>query len=300
MNLITLDSPKKAGSFTIYDVSGAKGAECYLFVNDHLCFLVDSGFGFCSEKLYKNIQYVLDTRPLDYILLTHSHFDHCLGSGYISKMYPDCKIISGAYAGKIMAKDSAKATMRRLDKAAAESSGEEFIDYTDLLHTDILVEDQDLIDLKGTQIKVVSLPGHTRCSTAFYIVEDKFFISCETIGIMCNEILVMPSFLVGYDMTIDSINKAAGYDIDYYFIPHQGYILGNDCKEFFEKSIKSHIMGRDLILECYDKGLSTEETIKAFEDVYYTDFIKDKYPYSSFLENINIQIPLIIREFRGQ
>ena len=296
MNLITLSEPRAVGSFTVYDVTGVHGGECFLFVNGDVTILIDSGFGFSSEKLYKNIRQVLGQRSLDYILLTHSHFDHCLGSGYLAQMYPDLKIICSSYAGKILAKESARTVMHRLDMAAAEADNESYTDFTHLLHADIYVEDGDLLDLNGTLIRAVSLPGHTKCSTGFYFEKDKIFHGCETMGILCSDRTVMPSFLVGYNMTCESIKKAAAYDMNYYFIPHQGFILHDDCREFFECSRNSHIAGRDLIISCHKKGMNTNQIIEEFEKVFFTDFVKKTYPKSSFLENINIQIPLIINE----
>lgn len=300
MQLITLDSPKQVGSFTVTNVTACVGGECFLFVNDKVSFILDSGFGFCAPGLYNNIKKELKNRKLDYILLTHSHFDHCLASGYITSQYPDCKVIAGEYAAKIVAKDGARATMRRLDEAAALSAGWEPMkeDLTTLLHVDIPVADGDCLDLAGTKAMVVSLPGHTKCSVSYFFPEEKIFFGCETLGIFCDCDKIMPSFLVGYQMSLDSIEKAAKYSdlIDYYFIPHQGYLSSADSKEFFDLSYKSHIFGKDLILRAYKEGRSTEEIIKAFEEVYYTELARKTYPYSSFLENANIQIPLIIRE----
>lgn len=300
MKLYRLDTPKQVGSFTVTDVSGIKGGESYLFVNDNVTFILDSGFGFCSDELYNNIKRTLGERELDYILLTHSHFDHCLGSGYITTKYPSCKVVAGEYAAKIVLKDGARATMLRLDNAAAASSGCNPMtqDLTKLLHVDIPVNDGDELSLNNTQVKIVALPGHTRCSISYYFPQEKIFIGCETLGIFCDSETIMPSFLVGYQMSLESIEKAEKYSdiIDYYFIPHQGFLVGNDCKEFFEFSTKSHIYGKNLILDAHKKGMPIEDIINEFEKVYYTDLAKEIYPYSSFLENVNIQIPLIIRE----
>lgn len=108
------DTPHKIGKATVYNVTPVRGGDAYLFVYDDVTFLYDSGFGFSSKKLYENIVSVLGDRGLDYVLLTHSHYDHAFGSAYLSVAFPDCKIVGFEYAARVMLKEGARATMTRL------------------------------------------------------------------------------------------------------------------------------------------------------------------------------------------
>ena len=293
-----LEQPRRIGSFTAYNVTAVRGADAYLFVADDVSFLYDSGFGFCSETLYANIKNVLGDRPLDYILLTHSHYDHAQGSAYLTIAYPDVQVVAFSYAARILEKDSARATMRRLNEQAAALHGvSEFNDYTDHLHADIKVEDNDELMLGSHKVRIISLPGHTKDCVAYYFEDEKIFLSTETLGMYVSDGLVMPSFLVGYKMSLDSIAKAGTFDIDYYLIPHWGFITGGEnVKQFLVDSVKGHQFGHDLIVNAHNEGKGHEEIYKLFEDAFYTDKMKVVYPPAAFAENTNIQIPMILRE----
>ncbi len=290
-------TPGTIGPFTVYNVTALRGGDCFLFKSNSLTFLFDSGFGFCSEDLYKNIQSVLGERTLDYVLLTHSHYDHCLGSAYLRKMYPDMKVIAFEYAAKIMGKESARTTMKRLNDAAAKTNGvSSYNDYFDYLIADISVNDGEILDLNGHKVEVVLLPGHTRDSVAYYFKDEKMLLGTETLGMYVKDGLVMPSFLVGYKMSLDSITKAKSFNLNYYVIPHWGLLEGDDISLFLDESYKSHIYGRDLIVNAFNEGKTMNEIVKAFENEFYTPDVRIMYPPAAFVENVTIQIPLVLRE----
>ena len=84
-------------------MSGDSG---FLIDNGETSILYDTGFGFTGDKLAENVKKCLGERKLDYIFLTHSHYDHALGAVYVKKLYPEAKIVAGEYAAKIFEKDT--------------------------------------------------------------------------------------------------------------------------------------------------------------------------------------------------
>ena len=297
MFINNFSTPDTVKGITIHNVSPVRGGDSFLFVCNDVTFLYDTGFGYCSEVLYENVRKVLGERPLDYILLTHSHYDHAMGSAYLSVMYPNVKVVAFSYAAKILEKTSARIVMRSLNKKAAEMHGiTEFNDYVDHLHADITVEDNEIIMLESHAVRVISLPGHTKDCVAYYLEDEKIMLGTETLGMYVADGLVMPSFLVGYQMSLESIAKIQEYDIESYFIPHWGLISGEDVQTFFDDSYKGHVLGHDTIVDNYKAGKGHEEIFGLFQDLYYTPLVQEVYPFAAFKVNTDIQIPMVLRE----
>ena len=85
----------------ITDVRVVPGDSAFLLDDGRTAILYDTGFGFTGYGVAENVRRVLGKRKLDYIFLTHSHYDHALGSAYVAKRYPDVKVVAGEYARTI-------------------------------------------------------------------------------------------------------------------------------------------------------------------------------------------------------
>ena len=179
---------------TITDVRVVPGDSGFLVDDGENAFLYDTGFAFTGFKLAENIKRVLGKRELDYIFLTHSHYDHAAGAAYVSKIYPGAKIVATEYAQKIFQKSTAKAVMRELDRKHAMRCGvTEYEDLLDTLHADITVSDGDIISCGNMSIETLMLPGHTRCSAGFYLAEHNMLLSSETLGVYFGKNTILPA-----------------------------------------------------------------------------------------------------------
>ena len=101
---------------TITDVRSVPGDSAFLIDDGTTAVLYDTGFGFTGYAVADNVQRVLGNRPLDYILLTHSHYDHVLGSTHIKARFPEAKIVAGVHAQAVFAKEKARRIMGELDR----------------------------------------------------------------------------------------------------------------------------------------------------------------------------------------
>ena len=282
---------------TITDVRAIPGDSAFLIDDGTTTVLCDTGFGFTGYAVADNVQKILGSRPLDYILLTHSHYDHTLGSAYIRKRYPHVQIVAGAYAQAIFRKPTARAVMRDLDRKAATNCGiTEYPDLTDELQADIPVTDGDTIQCGSMRFTAVELPGHTKCSLGYYLAENQLLLASETLGVYFGNGVYLPSFLVGYQMTLDSIRKAKQLDIQQILLPHYGIVSGEEAQTYLTRGEEVAEQISSLILEQLRLDKSTEEILDHMTRILYTDQVKPAYPYDAFRMNSEIMINLIRRE----
>jgi len=154
-----------ANLITITNVLGVCATNCYAVVNtdtretiiidpaDRGTFLID---------MYKN----QNLKPVA-VLLTHGHFDHIAALADIRKEYPDIKV----YAGK-EEEDVLKRPELNLSGMFGSVLREEADSY---------VDDGDCIELIGTKIKCIHVPGHTKGGTCYYFAEEKMLYSGDTL-----------------------------------------------------------------------------------------------------------------------
>ena len=117
----TMEVKGKNVDYKVTNVGPVIGGEGFLFVSENTTFLLDNGFAFCAEQMVENIRKVLGDRKLDYILLTHSHYDHLSGTPYITRAYPDVKVVANDHTANVIVRDGAKKVMRRMNEAARET-----------------------------------------------------------------------------------------------------------------------------------------------------------------------------------
>lgn len=282
----------------ITDVRSNPGDSAFLIDDGNTAIMYDSGFAFTGFDVADNIKNILGDRQLNYIFLTHSHYDHAPGSVYAKKYWPDAKIVAGTYAAKIFDKPSARAVMRDLDNKAAKLAGvEEYTDLIDDLRVDIPVSDGDVITAGDMEFFVLDLPGHTKCSVGYYCPKEKLLLSCETIGVYngCDD--VVPSYLVGYDMTIASIERVKKLDVDSILIPHYGLIDGEEAEFYLRKAKETAQDTAYIVADMLKRGRSREEIVQFFKDRFYQGYVRKIYPINAMELNTGITIDLIAREF---
>ncbi|MBE6901006.1 MAG: MBL fold metallo-hydrolase [Ruminococcaceae bacterium] len=281
----------------ITDVRVNPGDSGFLIDDGKTAILYDTGFGFTGFAMAEKIKQVLGDRRLDYIFLTHSHYDHALGSAYILRHYSDAKVVAGRYAAEIFKRQGAIAVMQDLDRKCAQRCGVEYGEFLgNELRVDITADDGDIIEAGDMCFRVLYLPGHTRCSIGYYCEEHALMLSSETIGVYDGEKLIVPSFLVSYNDSLRSIDKVLSLKIENLLAPHLG-LLSKEQTMFFLSSCKqSAKSAAGSIADMIKSGTNDNDIIREFKNTYWRGYIKDIYPEDAIDLNTSIMITLIRKE----
>lgn len=281
----------------ITDVRALPGDSAFLLDDGQTSILYDSGFAFTGYAVADKIKEVLGERVLDYIFLTHSHYDHVLGSVYVAKHYPQVRIVAGEYATGIFAKDSAKQIMRDLDqKFSLTCNVANYDDLIDNLRVDIPVSNGDIVQAGNMIFRAIDLPGHTKCSVGFYLESEKLLLGTETLGVYDGEGGVVPSYLVGYAMTLASISRVQELLIDKILVPHYGILLKEEALQYLREARVAAVETKEFICGHLRKGKTNSEIIEMMKERFWHGYIRTIYPVDAMELNSNIMIELIRRE----
>lgn len=288
-------------TYQITDVRANLGDSGFLLCSGATSVLYDSGFGFSGQALADNIEKVLGCRSLDYIFLTHSHYDHALGAGAVKARWPKAKIVTGERTAQVFENPSARAHMRELDGTIAAKFGiTDYDDRMDLLHADAVVKDGETFAAGDLTFTYLALPGHTRCSGAFYLAADELLLGCETLGVFGEGEELFPACLVGYEMTLRSIARVEKMEIRRVLVPHHGLLSEAQTARYLGSCRKCTEETAELICSILRRGGSRVEAVEAFRKVFYRESVRAYYPEEAMLLNTGLMVDLMARELLGK
>ena len=183
----------------IVRVTAGFGGEALLVFGSEKTALYDCGMAYCHDQLLKNISAALQARGrerLDYVLLSHTHYDHIGALPYITKRWPEVVVCAAAKAKSVFKSEGAKGTMKRLGEAARdEFSASKAPVSVDGLRVDRVVKDGDQISIGFEYFAVLETPGHTACSMTYVLEPAGIMFTSESTGVLKNPQCVETSAL---------------------------------------------------------------------------------------------------------
>ena len=283
-------------------------SEGRLLIGDSYTAIVDCGMAFCAGETIKNVKTALKGRSLDYILLTHTHYDHVGALPYFRQEWPQMRLVTSEIGAAALLKETPRRVIRELSITAAEKFigrvagvANADIDYSDdTLYADIIVKEGDVIDLGGLSAEVIETPGHTRDSLCYFIPEIKLLMLNETPGVLMPDGSMYPCCLTGFADTMKSIEKCRNTGYKELSLPHMGIVEPELTLGFFDKAFEVNTSCHDLILKMIGAGSSEEDMISKICDKYLSEVLLTFQPKEAFEANAKAIIACMKRELMSK
>lgn len=280
-------------------VTAGEGGEAILILGSEKTGLYDCGMACFSDKLIENIKYVLDgtERTIDYIFLSHTHYDHVGALPYVLREWPKAKVCANAKAASVFSKPGAKATMERLGNNAKKLFGVENVEITaEGLRVDIILEDGDEISLGEEKLVMYDAKGHTDCSVAYFLLPQKVLFTNESTGVHVSENFINPSVLKSYQASIDSANKLKNLGADWIVAIHYGVLPQDINGIFFDKYISAAEEEHRLIEGAAKQGLTIDEILEEHKKAYWSDSRNKNQPFEAYRINAEVTVKMTIND----
>lgn len=153
--------------------SGDSGGRQKVFIVDPACC------DFSRDKY--SVSRILEAEGLEpvAIVLTHGHFDHVAGIGFLKSLYPDMKIYVHADDASFIGQEGGERQARHLSLMGFM----EFLPYVSGLcpATDLMADGDELFTAYAPAWRVMHTPGHTEGSCVLYSEAEKTLISGDTL-----------------------------------------------------------------------------------------------------------------------
>jgi glyoxylase-like metal-dependent hydrolase (beta-lactamase superfamily II) len=241
----------------VYVVDGGKEA-----------ILIGGGMAHVAPDLLRQIDaFGIDERKIKRMVVLHAHFDHCGLIPFLKKHWPWAVVTASARAKGILSDPHISRVIGRFNEEAIEEAGlKEKAEELGFAFTSINVEETvgegDVISCGDVAFDVLDVPGHSSCSIALYMPQEKALFASDAAGIRYKDYFLAAGNS-NYDLYQQSLEKMAGYDVDAVLGEHYGASVGEDARIFLPRTMESARRTRALLEESYrrtgDVEKSTEE-----------------------------------------
>ncbi len=271
-------------------VTSGSGGETILVFGSEKTLLYDCGMAYCGWHTVDNIKNKLAEKgrdTLDYIILSHSHYDHMGALPYIKQAFPDAKVHAGEKAARIFEKPSAKDLMKELGTSARDlfmpGSTDEIL--VDGIAVDVILKDGDEIDLGDITVKAMETKGHTDCSMSYAFEPAKLLFASESTGIIEGKNFVHTPFLKDCNDAIASREKCKAYDPEYISLPHFGMIPKDYIETYWKRLEEETDIKIDFIRKMKEEGLDDEAMLDRYCENYWDPDMEEVQPKDAFIIN---------------
>lgn len=282
-------------------VTAGAGGEALLILGSEKTGLIDCGMAYCAEDLIENIKEILlaENRQLDFVFLTHTHYDHIGALPYVLKCWPEIIVYGAAYCGKVFNSVGAKNKMAELGRIAWLKYKKQEPDevMVDGLRIDVSVREDEPVWLGEEFLVALETKGHTDCSTTYILEPDGIMFASESTGVLESPDSMHISILKSYSDAMNSVKKCAGYPIKHLISPHYGMIPDFFVKEYWEMFISFAEEKRMFIFQLFSQDLTLEEILDEYSKKYWSDARGTEQPKEAFKENGANIIKAILKEF---
>lgn len=278
-------------------VTGGPGGEAILILGSEKTALYDCGMACFADNLIENLKTVLNAegKNLDYILLSHTHYDHIGALPYVLQVWPEAQVCGLQKAKEVFAHPNARATMERLGNNAKALYGVEGIEITAAgMRVDRVLADGDSISLGAETITAYETKGHTDCSASYLLSPEKILFTSESTGMQVTSMLVQTSPLKSYDDCFTSAARLKTFDVNDLILPHYGRLPSFRNQTYFDDFIKEAELEQHMLEEAIRQGLSDDELLQLHMRRYWSEKRNKAQPFAAYALNTQI----IIRQLR--
>ncbi len=250
---------------------GEKTSCVYLLKGKGEYAILGGGMTYIVPDVIRQLQeFNIEEKKIKQMVILHSHFDHCGIVPFFKRRWPWIKITASARAKELLDRPNVIESISSLNgMLLAEHGLEEQAETLGLEFGEIDVEDivgeGDVIPCGDLSMKVIDTPGHSSCSIAVYVPQEKAMFASDAGGVPFGD-KVFTAANSNFDKYQESLEKMAGYEIDVYLAEHFGARTGDHARVYLKQSINAAKETRDILEASYRKTKDVQKSTQEITD----------------------------------
>jgi glyoxylase-like metal-dependent hydrolase (beta-lactamase superfamily II) len=208
----------------------------------------------------------IDEHKIRRIVILHSHFDHCGMVPFLKRRWPWATVTASQKSQDLLRKQKVIDSIEMLNQAMIAQNGIAGPEGAYDLHfsgieVDAVVGESDVLACSDLSLEIMEVPGHSSCSIAVYIPEEKALFASDAGGIPFGD-KIFTAANANFDLYQQSLAKMAARDVDIHLAEHYGAQSGPEGRQFLGKAMAAAAETRRSLEETYaatrDEARTTE------------------------------------------
>ncbi len=210
----------------------------------------------------------IDEEKIKKLIVLHAHFDHCGIIPFFKKRWPHAKIIASNRAKQMFSDPRILQIFSDLNMDVLSQTGlREQAEEEGFLYTGVSVNrtvgEGDILSCGDLTLEVIDTPGHSSCSIAIYIPQEKALFPSDSAG-FCYSGQFQPAANSNYDDYQKTLNKLAAYDIHAILPEHFGAAVGEEAGNYLPRAIEAAKEERAIMEDSFRR---TRDIIKSRDEI---------------------------------
>lgn len=238
----------------------------YLAKGDRYMLIGGGGQWMVPELERQLREYRIDMDRVQYLLIGHSHYDHCGVVPYMRTRYPHLQVLASIEAKRIFDMEKAQRNMRTFSRQVMQDLGlpMEFNGVSlefDKIHVDRALADGDRVDLgSGLCFDAIETPGHSRCSITLYEPQQKWLFPSDAMSVpVGNGDRFASTASESFIVYLNSLKKLAALDTRLCAWEHYGVMTDEDASDIVRRVMRFTLEYKRRVVEHVSGNTDAEE-----------------------------------------
>ena len=236
------------------------------------------------------------------MIILHSHFDHCGIIPFFKKRWPRAAVAASNRARTLLSTPKVVQSIAQLNQSLISSTGREDaarslgIEFPGITVEQVL-KDGDMLMCGGVRLEVMEVPGHSSCSIAVYMPDEKALFASDAGGIPLGD-AVFTAANSNFDQYMASLDKMSGRDVDIHLAEHYGARTGTDGRLFLKKAKASAIETRKILEASYARTRDIEQSTREITHMLMADSPVDYFPQEIISLVVGQMLAFIAKQYQ--
>ena len=250
---------------------GRKESCAYLVGGKNEYVLLGGAMAYVAPDVLEQVEaFGIDEHKIQRIVILHSHFDHCGMVPFLKRRWPWVTVTGSQKSQDLLRKPKVIDSIEMLNQAMIIQNGlAEQGQTLDLRFTGIEVEsvvsDGEIMTCSDLSLEILEVPGHSSCSIAVYIPEEKALFASDAGGIPFGD-KIFTAANSNFDRYQQSLQKMAAKDVDIYLAEHYGALSGEKGRQFLRNAITAAAETRQALEAVYNETNDVAKTTEVITD----------------------------------